>query len=109
MPTKPWSDAIYLAELPARPALLDDLSTLRQLQESDPRHIVLDFSQVDAVNSSHLSMLLRLRQLTIASSRQLICCAVPDGVWSTFLVTGLDKIFHFSEEPGPALAQIQMS
>ena len=108
MPTKSWSDDIYLNELPARPALHDDMSHLHQLQQADPKHIVLDFTQVDAVNSSHLSMLLRLRQVTIQADRKLVCCAVPDQVWSTFLVTGLDKIFHFTEDTGSALATIQI-
>ena len=45
---------------------------------------------------------------TITADRRLIFCNVQNPVWGTFLVTGLDKVFAFSENVTTALATLQM-
>jgi anti-anti-sigma regulatory factor len=40
--------------------------------------------------------------------RRLIFCEVNNQVWGIFLVTGLDKIFDFTNDIATALASVQL-
>ncbi len=108
MATKQWSDGIYVVELPPRPGLMEELVSCRQQFERDPRHVVIDFAQVDAVTSSHISQLLRIRQSAIELDRKLVLCAVPEKVMFTFTITGLDKVFNIVDDIATVLAGLQI-
>ena len=106
-----WSDAIWLASLGDEPGFSDDLQTLmQQLQRSDDQNpdVVISLNAVGRINSSNLSQLLRLRKLMIDRQGRLRLAAIPDGIWAVFITTGLDKVFHFSEDVPSALASLQM-
>ena len=45
----------------------------------------------------------------ITSKRRLVLCAIDTSVWGLFLVTGLDKVFEFTDNVANALASIQLS
>ena len=69
---------------------------------------VLDFTGVRSLNSTNLARLLKLRKQMIHHDARLVLCNLSTQVWGTFLVTGLDKVFHFSDDVTTSLATIQM-
>ena len=104
-----WSDDITVAELADDPQFTDELSALIENIEEKPNSVVLNFAAVGFINSSNIAKLLRLRKIMAISKRQLLLCDVNAQVWSIFQVTGLDKIFEFTNDIATALATLQMS
>ena len=104
-----WSDAIAVVELADDPQFTDDLTAVTEGLEQVPRHVVLNFAAVGFINSSNVAKLLRLRKATMMQQRKLILCEVNTQVWGVFLVTGLDKIFEFTNGVATALASLQLA
>lgn len=109
MPIQNWSDTVAIAQLADDPQLSDDLKAVEAEMTQKPTDVVLDFTGVGYVNSSNIARLLRLRQLAITGDSRLILCGLGKQVWSTFLVTGLDKIFDVTDNVTLALATLQMA
>lgn len=109
MPLNEWSETVLVGELSDEPGLTDDLQLLVQRAEgkSPSLHVILDFSGVTYLNSSNLAQLLQLRKLLAASKCTLHLCGVKDGVWSILLMTGLDRLFKFTDDLPTALAAAQ--
>ena len=42
------------------------------------------------------------------AGRRLRVCAVNDQVWSVIIITGLDKIFDFTDDVSTSLASLQL-
>ena len=108
-----WSESILIAELGDEPAFSEDLDLLnRQLDADDGTHehvnVILDMSQVSFLHSSNITQLLRIRKQLKISKRKLRVCGVRDKVWSVFLVTGLDKIFEFTDDVSTSIAALQI-
>ncbi len=103
-----WSDDITVAELSDDPQFTDDLATLTDQVEQKPTHVVLNFAGVGFINSSNIARLLRLRKSMVSNGRKLILCDVNNQVWGVFMVTGLDKIFEFTDNVATALAKVQI-
>ncbi|MCQ8780414.1 STAS domain-containing protein, partial [Escherichia coli] len=57
---------------------------------SAARHVVLNFTAVNYISSSHLSQLLRLRKKLVDHGRAMVLCSVSDNVQSVISITGLD-------------------
>jgi anti-anti-sigma factor len=114
MAIEDWSERVTIAHLAAEPQFSDDLRTITQRAaaaspQQPPRDVVLDFAAVRFVNSSQIAQLLKLRKDLAAAGSRLVLCAVDAQVWGSFLVTGLDKIFEFSDAVPTALATLQLS
>jgi len=103
-----WSDEIIMGELAEEPAFTEDLTALLTDIEAAPRHVVLNFGAVDFLNSSNIAKLLKLRKVLISAEKRLILCALNTQVWGVFLVTGLDKIFEYTDDTATALASLQL-
>jgi anti-anti-sigma factor len=105
-----WSDNIVIANLADEPALSDELvSICESLAESrSPPSVVLDFAQVSYVNSSNIAQILELRRTLLDVNRTLTLCSVTDHVWSTIMITGLDKVFSFAPDLATAIAGVQI-
>ncbi|MCB9838884.1 MAG: STAS domain-containing protein [Phycisphaeraceae bacterium] len=105
-----WSDNIVIANLADEPALSDELSTIvESLEQADPKpSVVLDFSQVSYVNSSNIAQVLMLRRTLQEADRSLTLCSVTDHVWSTLMITGLDKVLTFAPDLVTAIAGVQI-
>ncbi len=103
-----WSDDIMVVELADDPQVTDELTSLMEALAKDPRHVVLNFAGVGFINSSDVAKLLRLRKTMINAGRKLLLCEVNTQVWGVFLVTGLDKIFDFTNDISTALASLQL-
>jgi hypothetical protein len=120
MPIEKWSDNVLVVHLADDPQLTDDLESLAKFAQSGGSgsaggasrkalNAVLDFAGVSYVNSSNIAKLLRVRQATVSSDGRLILCGMTTQVWSAFLITGLDKVFTFTDNVPTALATIQMA
>jgi anti-anti-sigma factor len=109
MPIENWSDTILLVELQDDPGFTDDMTVLIDLvQENKELDVVLNFAGVNFLNSSNVAKLLRLRKLLLSNERRLRLCGVNNHVWGLFLVTGLDKVFNFSDDVSMGLASVQI-
>jgi anti-anti-sigma factor len=107
MPVEKWSDSIVLAHLSSDPQFSEEIETAMALLPPCTS-AVLDFSAVHFVNSSNIAELLRFRRLVESRNGKLVLCKIGKSIWSTFLITGLDKIFEFSDDVPTALATIQL-
>lgn len=108
MPIQQWSEGILHVQLQTEPQLSEDLNATVEQLDHEPMHVMVNMQELEHLNSSNLAQLLRLRKKVIETDRTLKLCCVGDGIWSVMLVTGLDKVFEFSEDVPSALASIQM-
>ncbi|MCZ6837178.1 MAG: STAS domain-containing protein [Planctomycetota bacterium] len=111
MPINEWSENILIAEVNDEPAFSEDLEMLmrRVEQEEGSGHdIIVNMKPVTYVNSTNIAQLLKLRKTVIAGNRRLRICAVNNQVWSVILITGLDKLFEFTDDVSTALASLQL-
>ena len=112
MPIEKWSENVVIVHLADDPQLTDDLEAMAEMQgQREPNccGAVLDFAGVQYINSSNIAKLLKLRKQMIGNDARLVLCGVQTQVWSAFLITGLDKVFEFSDNVPTALATIQMA
>ncbi|MBK8266951.1 MAG: STAS domain-containing protein [Planctomycetes bacterium] len=110
MAVKDWSENIIVGELQDDPLFSEDLNMLQEMIESRQNcNVVLDFANVNYLNSSNIAKLLKLRKHMIGNGNgKLRLCAINTGVWGVFLVTGLDKIFDFCDNVASGLASVQL-
>lgn len=111
MPTE-WSEHILISELQDEPQLTEELAAVYERVCADaaksPKNVVLNFAAVTYISSSHLAQMLRLRKKLTDSGKGLIVCSMSDNVWSVMLLTGLDRVFRFAQDPMTALATLQL-
>ncbi len=108
MPVEKWSENVLVVHLADDPQFADDLRSMEQPAVLNGSHAVLDFAAVHYINSSNLAKLLKLRKQMMADGRRLVLCSISTQVWGVFLLTGLDKVFEFSDNVPTALATLQM-
>ena len=110
MPIENWSENIVMVELQDDPAFTDDVIALQDQVGANPDvDVVLNFAGVNYLNSSNIAKLLKLRKKLHAHGRKLVLCGVETNVWGLFMVTGLDKVFHFQDNLANALASVQIT
>lgn len=107
-----WSDEIVICELSEEPALSEELSDvytrLGETERGAMPNVVLNLRGITYLNSSNIAQMLRLRKVLMENERQMRVCSVVDAVWSIMLLTGLDKVFHFSPDQATAIASLQL-
>ena len=109
MPLEKWSENTIVVHLADDPQFSDDLEGVEQSLSQGRCDAVLDFGSVRFVNSANIARLLRLRNQMAANENRLVLCNVSTQVWSAFLITGLDKLFSFSDNVTTALATLQIA
>lgn len=110
MPISDWSEDIIIAEPGDGPTFSEDMDSLMTRIESPKallQDVIVDMKSVSYMNSTNIAQFLRLRKGILASNRRLRICAVCDPVWSVLMITGLDKIFDFTDDVSTALASLQ--
>ena len=111
MPLQDWSESTLIAEMNDEPLFSEDFDALadrlEEAKDSMP-DVIVNLKDVSRLNSSNLAQLLRLRKLILSRHRRLRICSVGDIVWSVFLMTGLDKLFEFTDDVATSLASLQM-
>ena len=108
MTIQKWSENITVVELGDDPIFTDELVSLSEDLDQSLCDVALNFGAVSFINSSNVAKLLRLRKQLTAGERRLLLCGVNTQVWGVFMVTGLDKIFEFTNDISTALATLQM-
>jgi anti-anti-sigma factor len=111
MPLQEWSESTLIAEMNDEPLFSEDFEALAaRLEETkDPMpDVILNLKDVSRMNSSNLAQLLRLRKMVLSRRRRLRICSVQDIVWSVFLMTGLEKMFEFTDDVATSLASLQI-
>ena len=110
MPVENWSESVVLGQLADDPQFTDDLNLIIEQCVSNPKlDVLLDFNNVNYLNSSNIAKLLKLRkQVTATNERRLKLCGINRHVWGVFLVTGLDRIFDFADDLPSGLAALQI-
>ena len=105
MEIKAWSDETVVINLAREPAMGDDLAAVAEIvrnrQDCD---VIIDFSDVDIITSSSLSMLLKLRKLLMKYGRRLALCNVKAATRGIFAVTGLAGVFEVIDDKSAVLA-----
>lgn len=110
MPLENWSEDVCVVRLADDPQFTEELAAAEQHLNHHRRvDVVLDFTGVSYLNSTNISRLLMIRQQMIQNDSKLILCSISTRLWSTFLATGLDKVFTFSNDVSTALATLQMA
>ncbi|MEA2708973.1 MAG: anti-sigma factor antagonist [Phycisphaerales bacterium] len=120
MAIEDWSDRVIIAHLSGEPQFSDDLQSIadrigssQQQQSHSPQQqsmdVVLNFAGLRFVTSSQIAQLLKLRKDLASGGTRLLLCGVDAQVWGSFLVTGIDKAFEFSDAVPTALATLQLS
>ena len=109
MTIQKWSDEIIVAELADDPQFAEEMTSLMEMVKQNCVNVVVNLSAVSHLNSSNLSALLRLRKQVQSGEGRLILCSVGSRVRGVFGVTGLDKIFEFTDDPSTALTSIQIA
>jgi len=111
MAVQQWSETVLIGELGDDPQYTDDLTAIIEQCTGNTRlDVVLNFANVNYLNSSNIAKLLKLRKLvTITNERKLKLCGINRQVWGVFLVTGLDHIFDIVDDVATALASLQIS
>jgi anti-anti-sigma factor len=111
MPINDWSDTILIVELNDEPGFSEDMDNLvRRLEDAGekPHDVIANMQSVSYLNSSNIAQLLKLRKKLINGGSRLRVCAVSDAVWSVLLITGLDKVFDFTDDVSTSLASLQI-
>jgi anti-anti-sigma factor len=111
MPINEWSENILIVELNDEPAFSEDMDALmRRLDEASERlpAVIVNLQAVSYVNSSNIAQLLKLRKKLMNAESRLRVCSANDAVWSVLLITGLDKVFDFTDDVATSLASLQL-
>ncbi|MCH2143521.1 MAG: STAS domain-containing protein [Phycisphaerales bacterium] len=112
MPIEAWSEQITIAELADEPAFSEEMSSLMQRMEDlgdAVPDVILNLANVSYLNSSNIAQMLRVRKRLNTAGRNMRICSVDDQVWGVLMITGLDKIFDFTEDVTTALASLQLN
>ena len=109
MPVEMWSETVVVVRLGDDPQFTEDLESLDSKLQTDEVDVVLDFSAVHYINSSNIARLLKVRKQLLSKDLRLVLCSVNTTLWGAFLITGLDKVFEFSDNVTTALATLQIA
>ncbi|MFH1717902.1 MAG: STAS domain-containing protein [Planctomycetota bacterium] len=103
------SEEIILIDLPHDGAKrADELKTVNEIvSKKNDCHVIVDFSNVEIINSWNISNLLILRGLLQESGHQLILCGVATVTKCIFVVAGLSDVFVFTDDRPAALEAIR--
>lgn len=118
-----WSNDITLAQLSNEPELSEELGALyerlrlpgtpgAETSRTESRAfptVVLNFSQVSFLNSTHIAGLLRLRKRLLEVDRALVLCSLNADVMMVIRHTGLDRVFDIVPDTMTALAKAQLA
>jgi len=106
--TQDLPEKMILMDLPRETELGDELERTHNLVgKHGDCDVILDFENVDILNSSHLASLLRLRQRLREDGRRLVLCNVGDAVQGILAVTALTQVLEVVGDRSDALAVLQ--
>ena len=111
MPIKEWSETITIGEMNDEPSFSEDMENLiariEEAEDAGP-DIIINLENVTYLNSSNIAQLLKLRKVLQNLEARMRICGAADAVWSVMMVTGLDKVFEFTDDVTTSLASLQL-
>lgn len=109
MGIKNLSKDVLIAKLPSNsPKIARELKAVNEtIGKKGSRNVVIDFSEVEIINSSNISNLLILHNLLQNAGRRLILCNVATVTKCIFVVAGLNDVFEFVDDQSAALVAVQ--
>jgi anti-anti-sigma factor len=111
MPIKEWSETITIGEMNDEPSFSEDMESLiariEEAEDAGP-DIIINLENVTYLNSSNIAQLLKLRKVLQNLEARMRICGAADAVWSVMMVTGLDKVFEFTDDVTTSLASLQL-
>jgi anti-sigma B factor antagonist len=75
------------------------------IAESDGVRLVLDFTSVDHMSSSALSMLITLNKRARQSNGRLVLCNISPPIYEAFTITRLNEVFKTCADRSEAVAE----
>lgn len=103
-----WSERVVVVQLADDPQFGDTIDALLPMLQSEKLDAVINLSAVHYVNSANLGRLLQVRRVQSRQESRLVLCGIATAVWGVFLVTGLDKLFDYSDDVTTSLATLQI-
>jgi anti-anti-sigma factor len=82
-------------------------SFTRLLEETKPRHLILNGSAISFADSEFVSGLIWLKDRVALRGGKLVLCSFRDEVWSTFRILSLDHIIPIHADRESALASLR--
>ncbi len=79
-------------------------AVVREIGE-DRKALIIDFSQIEFIDSSGLGMLVSLLKL-MNGRGEMTLCAINPGIHNMFTLTRMDRIFRICPDRASALAQL---
>lgn len=79
-------------------------AVVREIGE-DRKALIVDFSQIEFIDSSGLGMLVSLLKL-MNGRGEMTLCAINPGIHNMFTLTRMDRIFRICPDRASALAQL---
>jgi anti-anti-sigma factor len=102
------SQGIVVVQMPNGPEFSEELQGVTEfVRNHGDCDVVMDFSQVDIVNSQALATLLRLRKLLCDCGHELVFCNVGPCTERIFSITGLQEIFDSIGSRSEALTALR--
>ena len=93
------SQSMVVADPAGKSDVDEDLQeVVRVVRERGRYDVVLDFANVDFLNSSHLTGLLQLHKLLIDSGSRLVFCNISRPIQGILFITGLDRVFQIAAD-----------
>ena len=99
---------VWIARVGQEPHFTDELAALKeQVAKANPHpYVIIDMTEIKAIDSSNLSQLLRLRKQIADAGAKLVIVSVRDPIWNVIITTGLDRLFKFAPDVSAAYAQL---
>lgn len=79
-------------------------AVVREIGE-DRKALIVDFSQIEFIDSSGLGMLVSLLKM-MNGRGEMTLCAINPGIHNMFTLTRMDRIFRICPDRASALAQL---
>ncbi len=102
------TESVLLVTLPQEPDRSAELETAARLTSPRvSRHVIVDFTRVEAMSSMTICGLIILERLLSAAARQLVLCSVSPNIMAIFRHMGLHKLFQFVTDKTAAQESIE--
>ena len=110
MATSNLTEQVLLITLPSRPQASSDIErATRKITAKAPRHVIIDFSQVQIVSSSTISELLIIENHLHELNRHLILCCLPQKIETLLTSVGLQSLFQIANDSLEAFEMLEVS
>lgn len=108
MATSNLTEQVLLITLPSHPQASSDIQrATRKITARTPRHVIIDFSQVQIISSSTVSELLIIENHLHELNRRLILCCVPAKIQALLISVGLQSLFQIANDSLEAFEMLE--